>query len=361
MIRFKFIASLICSIFVFLCSIGFVQAKEEDEILAKNFLSLGIKSYEDQKIGPAIYYFRQALLFNDSLAEVHGRLGSAYYRNGVMDDAIQSYKKAIELNPNDTQTRNNLGITYYVKGMIDEAIEEYKKAILIDSRNSKTHNNLGVAYYAKKKLDLALIEYKEALNITPNDTEVQMNIGALYYDKGMLEDAISIYKQALKVSSKNSYAYFCLGLTYATQGNLKKAKEEIQSALKYNKEYEEASSIFSLLSKPESLFLNLGNKYCKNGEYDMAIDLYNRVLKINPNSKDVYQGLSLAYAQKASVRITPITPEPSSGEIIDTFNRFPLLATKVSNVKKVEFEEKKIDVSPVEHLIAYKGIVQPNF
>lgn len=356
----KFISLLIISIFIWVVP---SQAKEEDEFLAKNFLNLGIKAYEGEKIGPAIYYLRQAISIQPTLSEAYSRLGSAYYRNGMIDEAIASYKKAIELNPDDAQTRNNLGVSYYLKGMADEAITQYKEALRIAPKDSKAHNNLGVIYYARKQVDLAMAEYKEALNIVPNDVEIQVNIGALYYDKGLLDEAISVYKKVIKSSPQNSYAYFCLGLAYATSGDLKKAREGLQLALQYNKEYEEASSLLSLLNKPESLFLNLGDRYCKRGEYDIAITLYNRVLKINPNCQDVYRGLSLAYAQKAKMPTLEMELKPAGNESkpLDTLSTSVVL-TSVAGLKEVEINrEMSMDPSPMEQLIAYKGIVQPSF
>jgi predicted ATPase len=71
----KPISLLIFTAAILLSFITPAQAKEEDEFLAKNFLNLGVKAYESEKIGPAIYYFRQALSLHPKLSEAHGKLG----------------------------------------------------------------------------------------------------------------------------------------------------------------------------------------------------------------------------------------------------------------------------------------------
>ncbi|MBI4753071.1 tetratricopeptide repeat protein [Candidatus Desantisbacteria bacterium] len=340
--------------------VGNAQAIGEERFLAKNFLGLGIKAYTKNDVGAAIYYFKETLKLDPNMIEAKKRLGFAYYRNGMLDDAVYMYTAVIKVEPNNEQTRNILGIIYYTMGKTDKAIEEYQKAINANPTNPKFYNNLGVAYYASNSLDLAQAQYQKALELVPLDTEVHTNLGAVYYDKGLLQESIHEYEKALKQDNKNSRVYFGLGVIHATYGNLKKARSYLNLALKYEQEYTEASDLLSLLDNPKRLYLNFADKYCRAAKYDLALELYSRVLKIEPNCQDVLMGMGMCYYQKAGVPMQDMMAELSKDERTNSSSKGGMvLQAEIKQPAKISLESNTdVDVC---NIVAYKGIVQVDF
>ena len=346
--RLLVVLGLIGCIFV-----GNAQAIGEEKFLAKNFLGIGIKAYTKNDIGASIYYFKEALKLDSGMVEARKRLGLAYYRNGMLDDAVNEYTAVAKVEPNNEQVHNMLGIIYYTMGKTDKAIEEYQRAINANPTNPKYYNNLGVAYYAGNSLDLSQAQYQKALELMPNDVDVHINLGAVYHDKGLLQESIHEYEQALKQGNKNSRAYFGLGVVQATYGDLKKARLYLNLALRAEPEYEEASEMLSLLDNPKRLYLNFADKYYRTGKYDLAIELYSRILKIDPACQDVLMGMGLSYCQKAGVPMQDIMAGLYKNE---DANKGKLSQTEVNHSAKVDIESNsEIDIC---NIIACKGIVQ---
>ncbi len=333
------------------------QAIGEEKFLAKNFLGIGIKAYTKNDIGASIYYFKEALKLDSCLIEARKRLGLAYYRNGMFYEAVNEYTAVVKVEPNNEQIHNMLGIIYYTMGKTDQAVEEYQKAINANPTNPKYYNNLGVAYYAGNLLDLAQAQYQKALELAPNDVDVHINLGTVYHDKGLLKESIHEYEEALKQENKSSRAYFGLGMVQATYGDLKKARLYLNIALRCEPEYEEASELLSLLDNPKRLYLNFADKYYRTGKYDLAIELYSRILKIDPACQDVLMGMGLSYCQKAGVPMQDIMAELYKNENVNKKN-VPL-QIEINHSAKVGIESNsEIDIC---NIIACKGIVQMDF
>ncbi len=335
---------------------GNAQAIGEEKFLAKNFLGIGIKAYTKNDIGAAIYYFKEALKLDAGMVEARKRLALAYYRNGMLDEAINEYATVAKVEPGNEQLHNMLGIIYYTMGKTDKAIEEYQRAINANPTNPKYYNNLGVAYYAGNSLDLAQTQYQKALELMPDDVDVHINLGAVYHDKGLLQDSIHEYEKALKQGGvKNSRAYFGLGMVQATYGDLKKARLFLNLALRCEPEYEEASELLSLLDNPKRLYLNFADKYYRTGKYDLAIELYSRILKIDPACQDVLIGMGLSYCQKAGVPMQDIMAELYKNEDTNKGKMLPS-QTEINHSAKVDIEsDSGVDIC---NIIACKGIVQ---
>lgn len=346
--RLLVVLGLIGCIFV-----GNAQAIGEEKFLAKNFLGLGIKAYTKNDIGASIYYFKEALKLDAGMVEARKRLGFAYYRNGMLDEAVNEYTAVGKIEPNNEQVHNILGIIYYTMGKTDKAIEEYQRAINANPTNPKYYNNLGVAYYANNSLDLAQAQYQKALELMPDDTDVHTNLGAVYHDKGLLQESVREYEQALKKGNKNSRAYFGLGMVQATYGDLKKARLYLNMALRCEPEYEDASDLLSLLDNPKRLYLNFADKYYRTGNYDLAIELYSRILKIDPACQDVLMGIGLSYCQKAGVPMQDMMAELYKNKDIN--KEMVSLQAEINHPAKVLEGNSKMDIC---NIIAYKGIVQ---
>lgn len=130
----------------------------------------------------------------------------------------------------------------------DNAIKQYKLAIETDPTNAAGYYKLGRAYYEsslfKKREDdswyyKAMREYKRALEIDPSFIKAHIGLGLLYQRKGLLDENSDLYERAVKEFKKaieikpDSYEpYKKLGTLYIKLGKKGLAIEQFEKALK---------------------------------------------------------------------------------------------------------------------------------
>jgi len=105
--------------------------------------------------------------------------------------------------------------------------------------------------------------------------------GIITYSQNIFwKDSISLYRWTLKNSPGNFLIRYNLGLEYVKKNLFEQAIKEFKLVLKYNPEYTDALS-------------SLGNVYFELGRYKDANELYQRALKIDPNSAFLRQNYEM--------------------------------------------------------------------
>jgi len=91
------------------------------------YLSMFLKTKEQEILGQSIDYFKKAVELDPDLASAHNGLGGAYRMSGNRDEAISCWEKSLELNPNYDFSIYNLGVAYLEKGEKTKALECLEK------------------------------------------------------------------------------------------------------------------------------------------------------------------------------------------------------------------------------------------
>jgi len=200
-------------------------------------------------------------------------VGEAYMGQGDYTAALNELLKAEQIYSKDPHLHNDLGLVYMAKDQLLLAIEHFKKAVDLKPDYAPARNNLGTAYLAIKNWDSAIICFKEVsrdlLYATPHYP--LSNLGWAYYNKKDFIAAEQYYKEALKIEPKFSVALHGLGLTYLATGNSLDAVIYIEKAVRYSH------------GVPE-LQMDLAGAYVLLKEYNKAIDIYNKVIQVAPES-----------------------------------------------------------------------------
>ncbi len=207
------------------------------------------------------------------IAKKTRNLGEAYLREQKYTSALREFIKAEKLNPDDHFLQNDLGIVYSAKGRYDLAIQHFNKALEIKDDYSPARNNLGNAYTQKKQWDLALEQYKivasDLLYATPYMPLT--NIGIVYYQKKNYHLAEIYYLKALKLKPDYINALLGLAQTYIATDRLTEAIARLEKAARV-----------APASTP-ALF-SLADAYRRQGDYQKAYNLYQRVVGLEPDS-----------------------------------------------------------------------------
>lgn len=127
----------------------------------------------------------------------------------------------------------------------------------------------------------------------PDNGPVLAMIGMAYIKKGEFENGIKALEGSLKLVNPDdrhiSEIYSYLGYGYLVV-------EEFEKAIEYNMAALNNWSDANIEFSQEDIYENLGLSYEKNNETDLAIETYNKGLKINPNDISLYERLIRIYS-----------------------------------------------------------------
>jgi tetratricopeptide (TPR) repeat protein len=200
-------------------------------------------------------------------------LGEVYFRQGNYTEALKEFLKAESLYPDDPFLQNDLGLTYKAKKKPDLAITNFKKALDLKPDYADAKNNLGSAYLDKGEWDTAIAYFKEVAGslVYASPHLPLSNLGWAYYNKKAYEQAEEYYLEALETAPKFINALRGLGLTYMAMGRLPESVEIFESAVK---EY----------PRNALLYFDLGTGYTALNDHESALNAYQKVEELAPNS-----------------------------------------------------------------------------
>jgi tetratricopeptide (TPR) repeat protein len=290
--------------------------------------NLGQSLAELGRTDEAIIYFLKALKINPNYDEAHINIGIIFADQGKTEQAINHFQKVLSINPNSHGAYNNLGAVLAKQGKMDEAIDHYLMALKIYSDNEKAQVNLGVVLAEQGKTDEAISRFHKALQIKPDYAEAHNGLGNALAKQGKTERAIGHYIEALRLDPNMVEAHNNLGITLLREGqieaaifhlrealrlkpDLNSAENNLKEALAVQKEIEdEIARIQGLLrykqDDPE-LHYEMGNLFLAKGEWNKAINQYEKALLLHPKFAQALDNLALAHTKnKAYAKALPV-------------------------------------------------------
>jgi adenylate cyclase len=178
--------------------------------------------------------------------------------NNLAQNEVADYLKT---DPNNSYAYALLGMTYVLDLWygscespllcLGKAIEAVRKALQLDANSSDAHSASAMIFFMRKDHERAIAESKIGISLNPN----------------------------------NADAYQVLGVILNYAGRPKEGIEFIRKAIRLN-------------PIPNANYLNsLGFSYLISQEYLKCIDIFEQVLKLNPEFYFAYLGLTIAYVQ----------------------------------------------------------------
>lgn len=210
---------------------------------------------------------------------LYNNLGIAYANSKQPANAIASYEKALALSKEEyTDARFNLAFALLALKRVKEAIPH-----LISLRDQRTddtafqssvYDGLAEAYEADNNWGQALAAYKQVATLNPKDPTARFNFALALSKTGRIDEAVEQGREVLKLSINHQPTLLLLGDLYSRKTNWREAKDVLSRYVIANPN--EFTAWFALAVA-----------YDYSGEFDNALDAYDKAEKLSPRDPAV--------------------------------------------------------------------------
>ena len=193
------------------------------------------------------------------------------------ESVIEHYVKKAMLEPDSAKIQADLGSLYAKRQDWSKAIACYQKALAVDPSLAPVYRNLAKALTQAGQSQKALVYWYQALRLEPKEVDAQqhLDVGNQLLAQGKLEQAVVCYQQAISLQPDFREAYHRLGEVLVKQEKLDKAISIYHHGLSQN-------------DTDVVCWYQLGEIYKTQQEWDKVIECYQKLVKLQPNSPQVY-------------------------------------------------------------------------
>ncbi len=255
------------------------------------YYKIGVAFYHKGDLDKAINYLTMALEKKNAYYDAYYMLAETFVKKAHFTDAIDAATAAIQCSRLGSSSAHYLLYKLFdassfknTKTKLKALLERIASFILIPFDKQAIKNIIKSVSYLRflplfikgfyiiqiKDYAKAIELYKKATDKSPGFAPLYCVLGDIYLSTGYFEDAITEYKMAIWLDSFNIAAYRHLCRAYEEQGD-------------YNQAIEIYNKLISMAPNIPDLYSNLANIYYIKGEFDLAISNYQTAITLNPN------------------------------------------------------------------------------
>ena len=191
--------------------------------------------------------------FNKSpKSRIFAPLADTYRKNGDVKKAIKICEKGLQRFPEYASARVILGKCYYDNGASERSKSEFERVLELDSENMVALKFLGDIFFAEDDKEKAAKLYRELLEIDPTNKEVKELLAE--FDEEFSPKSIDLEddKNIERVTTETEPATMTLAGIYAAQGYFARALEIYNGVLKKDPDNKEAQKMIEQIKTRES-------------------------------------------------------------------------------------------------------------
>ncbi len=173
---------------------------------------------------------------------------------------------------------------------------------------SQKHLEKAKLFLDSEDWDKALSEFKKVLDYTEN-AEVYYNVGYIKTSQGNYEEALIAFRKATQINNAFAKAYRGMGEAYKKLGRTTEAEENLQKAAEIymNKQMDEnaeqvLNEILKINPNTVNVFNSLGILYRKQGRCKDALMQYQRAQKVDPNEEKILYNIGRCYVEMKDLK-----------------------------------------------------------
>ena len=268
-------------------------ARDPDEGQALEQLSQIL--IDSGKTQDAIDLLKQAAV-DSSSADVYDLLGDAYTQAKDYPNAEGAYRNAVEQDPDDPGHRHGLANALTAENKYAEAAEQYKKLTDLEPGTADNHLRLAELYRRLGQFDDAQKSLEQAKQLQPGSLEVLYNQALLYEDQNRYDDAAKVLNDAIAGTKKQAgptanpsalaILYDELGRDYRKQENYPAAIQTYQEMAKLGPESEKRAQMLLI------------ETYRDSRNIDRAIAENKNAIAESPSDATLTIMLAMLYGEK---------------------------------------------------------------
>lgn len=199
------------------------------------------------------------------------------------------------------QSQNAEGVRLLNQARLEEALNQFEQAKQTDPTNPDSYYNCGVVYHEmavkngrESDFQMARYYYDQCLDLAPNHPECNRSKAVLLCDMGLADDAFKSIKSWAQRQPASAEPRVELARLYDENGMLSKARDCLNDAVAIDNQNTRALTA-------------LGSVRERMGDYQEAINAYDRSLAINPYQPAVSGRVaSLRYSAPGNVITQPL-------------------------------------------------------
>lgn len=201
------------------------------------------------------------------------------------------------------------GVKAMKMGQVEYAIKCYTEALNI-KKDEETMDYLSQAYVRLGKLDEAMSQLEQLLEMVPENIDVVLQMVRIAYMQEDYEKMATLCNKAIEMDADNASAHMYLGQAMVGQGNSIGAIAMFTKAISLNEALgdaylqrgrlllamndlqsadADADFLLSLVPDNEDVLLLKARIEHAKGNMDEAINMYNKVIEVNPFNSDAYK------------------------------------------------------------------------
>ena len=275
------------------------------------YYKLGVAFYYKGDLDKAINYFTLALEKKNNYYDAYYMIAETFVKKAHFTDAIDACEAAIQCSRWTSSSAHYLLCKLYEASSFKNTKTKFKAfyekimSILLVPFDRTAQINIikNISYlrflvlfikgfYAIQVKDYAKAVqlYKDAIEVAPGFAPLYCVLGDIYLSTGYFEDSITEYKMAIWLDSFNIAAYRHLCRAYEEQGD-------------YNQAIEVYNKLIAMAPNMPDLYSNLANIYYIKGDFDLAISNYQTAITLNPNkswTSVIAQTMGFVYQENKS-------------------------------------------------------------
>lgn len=275
------------------------------------YYKLGVAFYHKGDLDKALNYLTLALEKKNNYYDAYYMIAETFVKKAHFTDAVDAADAAIKCSCLHSSSAHYLLYKLYdaasfknFKTKVKAQWERFVSVLLAPFDRTAMKNIMkSISYlsflplflhgfYAIQLKDYgkAIQIYKNAVDKAPGFAPLYCVLGDIYLSTGYFEDAITEYKMAIWLDSFNIAAYRHLCRAYEEQGD-------------YNQAIDIYNKLISMAPNMPDLYSNLANIYYIKGEFDMAISNYQTAITLNPNrswTSVIAQTMGFVYQENKS-------------------------------------------------------------
>jgi len=275
-------------------------------------------------------------------SRVFAPLAETYRKLGMVEDALSILKKGLKHHPRYITALTTLGQCYLDQGRLDLAyqtlfplVEENRENVLMQKLFAKICDEKGF-------LEEALETYKYLLYLNPKDSKIAEKVYELEKefeeDRGESIDCV----EAIGSENEDLWRQVDFGSADAvTKESLEELDEVIQQSLQASQSElgpETSSAKVVSMGQPETkaedpiISHTLVDLYCEQKQYDMAKDILEKIIMLNPKDKRSVKKLK---------EIELLMPDTSEGRV-NLMNLYDSTISRERQVSKAKRLSSKL-------------------